>query len=114
MLYSPIVSRMLTQGKDVRALTLKVQAADETKAELQRRLRRIEGQVRGVQKMLDEDRECHEVLQQLTAIRSAVQGASLMFVQQYASDCLLGSDSGSKASRKVLLDDLVGLLGKVQ
>jgi CsoR family transcriptional regulator, copper-sensing transcriptional repressor len=95
-------------------LTTKVQAADETKAELQRRLRRIEGQVRGVQKMLDEDRQCHEILQQLTAIRSAVQGASLMFVQQYASDCLLGADSDSKAVRKVLLDDLVGLLGKVQ
>ena len=95
-------------------MATKVQAADETKAELQRRLRRIEGQVRGVQKMLDEDRECHEILQQLTAIRSAVQGASLMFVQQYATDCLLGADNDSKAVRKVLLNDLVGLLGKVQ
>lgn len=95
-------------------MATKVQAADETKAELQKRLRRIEGQVRGVQKMLDEDRQCHEILQQLTAIRSAVQGASLMFVQQYASDCLLGADNSSKADRKVLLNDLVGLLGKVQ
>ena len=114
MVYSPTVYGSLIDWKGGAKLTTKVQAADETKAELQRRLRRIEGQVRGVQKMLDEDRACHEILQQLTAIRSAVQGASLMFVQQYASDCLLGADSGSRAARKVLLDDLVGLLGKVQ
>ena len=45
-----------------------------------RRLRRIEGQLRGVQTMVDEERDCQEILQQLSAIRSAVQGASLAFL----------------------------------
>ena len=49
-----------------------------TKDELQKRLKRIEGQVRGVQKMLDEDRDCHEIVQQLSAIRSAVQGSRIV------------------------------------
>ena len=91
---------------------MKVQES-ATKEELQKRLRRIEGQVRGVQKMLDEDRDCHEIIQQLSAIRSAVQGASLMFMRQYASDCLMGADKADRASREVLVDDLIQLLGKV-
>ncbi len=83
-----------------------------TKDELQKRLRRIEGQVRGVQKMLDEERDCHEIIQQLAAIRSAVQGASVMFMKQYASDCLLNADQADQATRSMLVDDLIGLLGK--
>ena len=91
---------------------MKVQTT-ATKEELQKRLRRIEGQVRGVQKMLDENRDCHEIVQQLAAIRSAVQGASLIFMKQYASDCLVDADKSDKATRAMLVDDLIGLLGRV-
>ena len=90
---------------------MKVEGA-ATKEELHRRLKRIEGQVRGVQKMLDEDRDCHEIVQQLSAIRSAVQGASVTFMRQYASDCLMSSDRTDRATREVLIDDLLQLLGK--
>lgn len=82
------------------------------KDDLQKRLKRIEGQLRGVQKMLDEDRDCHEVLQQLAAIRSAVQGATMVFMKDYASDCLLNMDPDDKTTREMLVNDLIGLLGK--
>ncbi|MBI3241131.1 MAG: metal-sensitive transcriptional regulator [Chloroflexi bacterium] len=82
------------------------------KEDLQKRLRRIEGQVRGVQKMLEEDRDCHEIIQQLAAVRSAVHGASVTFMREYASDCLMNVDSDDKKARELLLDDLIGLLGK--
>lgn len=82
------------------------------KEDLQKRLKRIEGQLRGVQKMLDEDRECHEVLQQLASVRSAVQGATLIFMKDYASDCLINIESDDKEKREMLVDDLVSLLGK--
>lgn len=82
------------------------------KEDLQKRLRRIEGQVRGVQKMLDEDRDCHEIIQQLAAVRSAVHGASVTFMREYASDCLMNVDADDKTARELLLDDLIGLLGK--
>jgi len=85
----------------------------EVKAELLRRLRRIEGQVRGVQKMVTEERDCQEILQQLIAIRSAVQGASLTYLQQVASDCLLNPDATTQAERTANLNDLIALLGKV-
>jgi DNA-binding FrmR family transcriptional regulator len=61
----------------------------EVKEQINKRLSRIEGQIRGVQRMIDENRDCRDILQQLIAIRSAVQAASLNFMQDVASDCLM-------------------------
>ncbi len=85
---------------------------EEAKNQLMRRLRRIEGQVRGVQGMVTEERDCREILQQLASIRSAVQGASLAFIEEYASRCLLSDEVGDHARREELLKDLIVLLGK--
>lgn len=83
----------------------------EAKGHLLSRLRRIEGQVRGVQMMIEEERNCTEILQQLTAIRSAVQGASLELLREYAIDCLLRQEGDSR-QREKLVQDLIDLLGK--
>lgn len=83
----------------------------EAKGHLLSRLRRIEGQVRGVQMMIEEERNCTEILQQLTAIRSAVQGASLELLREYAIDCLLRQE-GDPRQREKLVQDLIDLLGK--
>lgn len=83
------------------------------KQSLIRRLRRIEGQLRGVQAMVDEERDCQEILQQLSAIRSAVQGASLAFLEQYVSSCLLENTAGDEREQRANLSrELVALLGK--
>jgi len=86
----------------------------ETKAHIKHRLARIEGQLRGVQNMIDEDRECKAILQQLIAIRSAVQSASLNYVQEVANDCLLNTDDQTDPNAQhALIVDLIKLLGKV-
>ena len=82
------------------------------KDDLIKRLRRIEGQARGIQKMIDEERDCREILQQLAAIRSAVQGASLTFIQEAACDCVTNLEKTDPAARADLIGDLVELLGK--
>ena len=64
----------------------------ETKTRLVQRLRRIEGQVRGVQAMLNEERDCREIMQQLTAIHAAVQATSRTFLQDYTAACLTEMD----------------------
>jgi DNA-binding FrmR family transcriptional regulator len=51
-------------------------------------MRRIEGQVRGVQRMIEEGRECPDILQQMTAIRSAVHQASLLLARAYMAKYL--------------------------
>ena len=86
----------------------------EVKEQIKKRLSRIEGQLRGVQKMIDENRDCREILQQLIAIRSAVQSASLNFMQDVASDCLMNpTDQDDLEAQRALMVDLVKMLGKV-
>lgn len=81
-----------------------------TKADLLKRLRRIEGQVRGVAKMVEEDRACADVVQQLAAIRAAVHQASLLMVRDYASECLRPTGDGKTAEDR--LNDLLNVLSK--
>lgn len=57
--------------------------------DINRRLRRIEGQVRGIQKMLDEGRECEEMLTQTMAIRSAVDQVGAKLMEHHVDGCLL-------------------------
>ena len=86
----------------------------EIKSQINSRLARIEGQLRGVQKMIDEDRDCRDILQQLVAIRSAVQSASLSFMQDVASDCLINSEpDSSPETQRALMTDLIRMMGKV-
>ena len=82
----------------------------EAKADLGRRLRRLEGQVRGVQKMLDQDRDCQEIVQQLAAIRAAAHQASLILVRSYAAKCLV---DGSPGTAQQAINELVDVLAKM-
>lgn len=88
----------------------------ETKEKIIQRLRRIEGQVRGVQAMLDEERDCREIMQQLTAIHSAVQSTSRIFLQEYATFCLMEMDGNPQpdlqVKREKLVQDMIALLDK--
>ena len=84
----------------------------EAKQDLLTRLRRIEGQARGVQGMVEQSRDCREVLQQLTAIRSAVQGATALLLQEYASQCLLSAEEQPPEARRQLVRELMTLLSK--
>lgn len=81
----------------------------QTKNELVTRLKRIEGQVRGVQRMVEEDRDCTEILQQISAIRSALYQASLLVARAYAARCLAGAAEEPDAA----LDALIAALGKL-
>jgi CsoR family transcriptional regulator, copper-sensing transcriptional repressor len=98
---------------------MKIQNA-ETKEKLIQRLKRIEGQVHGVQTMLDEERDCREIMQQLAAIHSAVQGASRIFLQEYTSVCLTEMDAGIPVSvgsdlrskREKIVQDMIALIDK--
>ena len=92
----------------------------EAKNKLIQRLRRIEGQIRGVQGMINEERDCQEILQQLSAIRSAVQGTSRVFLKEYATNCLIdmqenegsGSIVEQHSRREKMIQDMIELLDK--
>lgn len=83
---------------------------EECRRELLQRLKRIEGQARGVQRMVEQGRDCREILAQLNAIRAATARASLYMVRNYAHECLRMEDRQSAAS---LVDELMLTLEKL-
>jgi len=83
-----------------------------TKQDLIKRLRRIEGQLRGVQGMLDQERDCQEIMQQLSAITSAMKSTSRSFFQDYAALCLMEADRADADKNQQLLQEMIALLDK--
>ena len=85
-----------------------MQLGDDVRSDIHRRLGRIEGQARGVQRMIDEGRQCEEVVQQLLALRAAVGKVTAMIIAENLEDCLRrglageGTDDLRKAKQAVL------------
>lgn len=66
------------------------------------RLRRIEGQVQGIQRMLDSGRECEEVLTQIMAVRSSLDAVGIMLMERHIERCVLeGLPKDSPVTREV-------------
>ncbi len=61
-----------------------------SKDQLKKRLRRVEGQVRGIERMVDEDRYCIDVLTQISAIQAALDKVALGLLDQHAHHCMAG------------------------
>ncbi|WP_414941807.1 metal-sensitive transcriptional regulator [Amycolatopsis sp. cmx-11-51] len=68
-----------------------------------KRLRRVEGQVRGLQKMLEEDQYCIDVLTQVSAATRALQSFSLELLEQHLASCVIdaAAKGGPEADRKI-------------
>src|SRR3990170_163758 len=75
-------------------------AAPETEA-LLARLRRIEGQIRGIHKMLAEDRVCEDIVTQLMAARSSLDQVGLLIIDQHVERCLLADQKPEEALRNL-------------
>jgi DNA-binding FrmR family transcriptional regulator len=81
-----------------------------TKDQLQTRLRRIEGQVRGVQRMVEEDRYCIEVLTQIAAVQAALDKVALGLLDGHARTCVIGAEGELQDERTAELMASVGRL----
>ncbi len=69
------------------------------------RMRRIEGQARGIQKMIEEDRYCPEIIQQLTAVSKAVREVSLLLLQDHVEGCVADAiqhDHGEETVKELI------------
>src|SRR5947209_4066365 len=83
-----------------------------TKDQLQKRLARIEGQVRGVSKMVDDDRYCIDVLTQINAVRAALDKVALGLLDDHARHCLLGHGAGPTDPDEQV-HELMGAVGRM-
>jgi DNA-binding FrmR family transcriptional regulator len=80
-----------------------------SKDQLLRRLARIEGQVRGVSRMVEEDRYCIDVLTQIQAAEAALQGVALGLLDDHVRHCM----NGNPDERSEKTDELMGAVGRL-
>jgi CsoR family transcriptional regulator, copper-sensing transcriptional repressor len=81
------------------------------KGPLLNRLRRIEGQVRGVERMVDEDRYCIDVITQISAIQAALDKVALGLLDDHAAHCVIGG--ASDAPPEELKDELMAAVARL-
>jgi CsoR family transcriptional regulator, copper-sensing transcriptional repressor len=79
------------------------------KADLLRRLKRIEGQVRGIQKMIQEDRYCVDILVQVAAIKSAVHQVGLSILESHTRGCVADA-LANQANGDQKIDELMEVI----
>lgn len=83
----------------------------ENKAKLLNRLNRIEGQVRGIVRMIEEDRYCIDVLTQLQAVRAALSGVETQMLRDHLGHCIEGAIvSGDADEQRQKANELIQLL----
>jgi DNA-binding FrmR family transcriptional regulator len=83
----------------------------ELKAANQNRLRRIEGQIRGLQKMVKEDRYCADIITQVASVQEALRGVARNLMKNHLHHCAAKAlHSGKKAETEAMYDELLELI----
>lgn len=80
------------------------------KDQITKRLRRVEGQVRGIEKMIDEDRYCIDVLTQIGAIQAALDKVALGLLDGHARTCMTQDHADG---REAHVEELMGAVGRM-
>ena len=85
----------------------------DIKASVQKRLSRIEGQVRGLSKMVDEDRYCIDVVTQISAVRAALRRVEEEVLRDHVAHCVEHAiSSGNKADQREKITELMAVIGR--
>jgi DNA-binding FrmR family transcriptional regulator len=88
-----------------------VPAYTASKEQLLARLKRIEGQARGVQRMVEEDRYCIDVLTQISAIQAALDKVALGLLDDQLKHCVV--EGHGPGTREELTDEVMGAIGRL-
>ncbi|WP_280770023.1 metal-sensitive transcriptional regulator [Salipaludibacillus daqingensis] len=83
----------------------------EYSSDMKNRLKRVEGQVRGVLRMMDEEKDCKEIITQMTAIRSALDRATAYVVARNLETCLR-KEAESDEEREEVIEEAIKMLVK--
>jgi CsoR family transcriptional regulator, copper-sensing transcriptional repressor len=73
-------------------------------------LRRIGGQVSGIERMVDEDRYCIDVLTQISAVQAALDKVALGLLDDHAHHCVIGAETGEREDKT---DELMAAVGRL-
>ena len=84
---------------------------DKRKAELRKRLKRLQGQISGVERMLEDNRACMEILTQVSAAQEALRGVSRVMTLNYLEKC--ATDALRNGRQDEVYDDLMKVVFKL-
>ena len=82
----------------------------DIKSRSMKRLRRIEGQVRGIQKMIDEERYCADILTQISSVHEALRGVSRELMRNHLKHCATGAIRTGGKEADGMYDEIVNLM----
>lgn len=82
----------------------------ESKEDLIRRLKKIEGQVKGIQRMVENDKYCVDVLIQVAAVRAAINKVGTIVFEHHSRKCLINAIESN--DRETAIEELIGVLTK--
>lgn len=97
--------------KDCCARYKKTPRSEEQLKTLRSRMNRIAGQVAGIQRMLDDNRYCGDILMQIAAVESALQSVGYLVLQEHMRSCVA---EGVREGRDEMLDEAVELMKKLK
>ena len=88
---------------------------NDIKTSVQKRLSRIEGQVRGLAKMVEDDRYCIDIVTQISAVRSALRRAEEEILKDHVAHCVEHAiASGNKTDQRNKITELMDVIGRVE
>ena len=90
--------------------TTKGNADPEVKSRNLKRLRRIEGQIRGLQKMVEEDRYCADILTQISSVHEALRGVGRELMRNHLKHCATGAIRTGGRQAETVYDEIVDLM----
>ncbi|HEC61509.1 MAG TPA: transcriptional regulator [bacterium] len=77
-----------------------------------RRLKNIEGQVRGLQRMIDEEKYCVDTLTQVSAVRAALHSVGMLILRRHVETCVSDAIESGGMDRVEIIDELMSILAK--
>lgn len=84
----------------------------DAKARNLKRLRRIEGQVRGLHKMIEEDRYCADIMTQISSVNEALRGVGRELMRNHLKHCAAAAIRAGEDEADAMYDELLGLMHK--
>ncbi len=84
-----------------------------SKDDLLRRLKKIEGQVKGIQRMVNEDKYCVDILVQIAAVRAAISRVGTILFEHHTRGCLANAfEKNDQTAKEAMIEELVDVIGK--
>ncbi|TCO66950.1 DNA-binding FrmR family transcriptional regulator [Caldanaerobacter subterraneus] len=71
-----------------------LQVVDNLRNDILMRLRTIKGHIAGIEKMVEEEKSCEEILLQIAAVKASLEKVGMSIIQEHAKDCILASKDG--------------------